>query len=63
MYIEGDIFKIDNKEYRLRLINDLRGCWLEPVLSRNKAVCVTGGLNLGCNYKELNDLEFLNVRY
>lgn len=63
MFIEGDIFKIGNKEYRLRLINDIGGCWLEPVIYRDENVCTTGGLNKCCRYDDLNNLEYINKCY
>lgn len=63
MYIEGDIFKIDGKEYKLRFINKHNGCWLEPVLHRNDVICITGGMNRVCPYEELDKFEYMNVCY
>ena len=63
MFIEGDVFKIKGKEHILRLINKYGGCWLEPIISRTSKTCFSGGLNTGCHYDELSELEYLNVRY
>lgn len=63
MFIEGDIFKIENKEYRLRFINRFLTCWLEPVLYRDNCNCFTGGLNKIYHMDELMDLEYLDKTY
>jgi hypothetical protein len=57
MFIEGDIFKIENKEYKLRLINVHSQCWLESVLDRNAVYCISGGLNKIYHIKELINFE------
>jgi hypothetical protein len=63
MFTEGDIFKINNKEYRLRFINPHNMCWMEPVLNRNEVECITGGLNKIVRYDDLNKLEYMNICY
>lgn len=63
LYIQGDIFKIDNKEYRLRFINEHNNCWLEPVLKRDKDFCATGGLNKIIHRSCLSELEYMNACY
>lgn len=61
-FAEGDLFLIDGKEYRLRLINKHNACWLEPVVIRNNIHCVTGGLNKTYHIDELENLEYLYIR-
>lgn len=61
IYIQGDIFIIDNKEYRLRYINHSDTCWLKPVIKRNDNVCTTGGLNKILVYDELSNYEYANI--
>jgi hypothetical protein len=62
MFKVGDIFDIDNKEYRVRVVNrDMY--WLEPVLRRDKDFCVTGGMNKILYLKELIQCKYLNVCY
>jgi len=63
MFIEGDLFKINGKEYRLRLINKHDMCWLEPVLFRDNIHCMTGGLNTVYHMDDLEDLEYLYETY
>lgn len=63
LFIEGDIFKIGEIEYRLRLINKHDMCWLEPVLYRNDAHCITSGLNRVYHMDDLDDLEYLHITY
>lgn len=58
-YIEGDIFEIDSKEYKLRIINSLGGCWLEPVIYRSGNYCVTSGMNKCCGYEELKNFKYI----
>lgn len=62
-FIEGDIFKIGNDEYQLRLINKHLTCWLEPVLYRDNCNCVTGGKNKIYHMDELVNLEYLGLTY
>ncbi len=59
MFYEGDLFKVDNKEYRLRHINKLKTCWLEPVVGKHGDTIITGGLNRVFQYDELSTLEFV----
>ena len=63
MFVEGDIFKIEGKEYRLRLINKHLTCWLEPVLLRDNKNCFTGGMNKIYHIDELVNLEYLHKTY
>ena len=63
MFIEGDIFRVDGNEYRLRLINKHMFCWLEPVLYRDKTTCLTGGLNKMFHMDKLSELEYLDLTY
>lgn len=63
MYIQGDIFKFEAKEYRLRFINEHDSCWLEPVLKRDSDFCATGGLNKIVHRRNLNELEYMNANY
>ncbi len=57
IYTEGVIFKVEDKEYKLRYINEYGTCWLEPIIFRNGSHCVSGGLNRICNAADLDDLE------
>jgi hypothetical protein len=61
VYITGDIFIINNKEYRLRYINQHQVCWLEPVIARHLNRWITGGRNVTCNYDELSQLELVYI--
>jgi hypothetical protein len=63
MYEVGDIFKINQKEYRIRVFNEPDMYWLEPVLKRDKSFCVTGGNNKIIYHKELMFYEYLNICY
>lgn len=63
IFIVGDIFKIENKEYRLRYISQHSICWLEPVLKRDSVNCVTGGLNKTYLYDDLEQLEYIDECY
>lgn len=63
MFIEGDIFKIDETEYRLRVINKHLICWMEPVLYRDGGTCITSGLNKIFHMNQLEELEYMNVCY
>ena len=63
MFIEGDIFEIDGKEYRLRFINKHLTCWLEPVLFRDSRNCATGGMNKIYHIDELAGLKYLELTY
>lgn len=63
MFVEGDIFKVDGKEYRLRLINKHLTCWLEPVLYRDSCNCCTGGLNKIFHLNELSKLDYMDLTY
>lgn len=63
MFVEGDIFKIEGKEYRLRVVNKHLYCWLEPVLYRDNVQCVTGGLNKVYHMDMLSSLEYMDVAY
>lgn len=63
MFVEGDIFKVDGKEHRLRHINKHLTCWLEPVLYRDDTTCVTGGMNRIFHMDNLIELEYLYLTY
>lgn len=63
VYKVGYIFEYDGKEYRLRYINYNKQCFLEPVISRDKSQCVTGGMNISCSYKELGGLKLITIEY
>lgn len=59
IYNEGDIFKVEDKEYRLRHINKFKTCWLEPVVAKHGNNIITGGLNRIFSYEELSQLELV----
>jgi len=59
-YREGDIFNIEGKDYALRFINKLGGCWLEPILYRNSDSYVSGGLNKTVMYEDLDNFELID---
>jgi hypothetical protein len=61
MFVEGDIFKIEGQEYRLRLITPSLYCWLEPVLKRDKDFYLL--LNRIYRKDELSGLEYLGNTY
>lgn len=63
VYKVGYIFEYEGKEYRLRVINYHKQCFLEPVISRGSSQCVTGGLNITCDYKDLGKLKLVTTQY
>lgn len=69
MFIEGDIFKTEGKEYKVRNIvkgiadDDEDMYWLEPVIYRTKSHCITGGENKICHHSDLLNMEYMNATY
>jgi hypothetical protein len=63
LYVEGDIFKINKQEYRVRYINKYEMCWLEPILLRKETWCLTGGLNKVYHIEDLMELEYIDECY
>ena len=62
MFVEQDVFLIEDEEYKLRAINQHNYCWMEPVLHRSKGHIISGGLNRIVHYDELDKYHYIEWR-